>query len=145
MNDESLVPQKEVPETIDEAFEVEKPNASIAVADPPTPNLEDLAAALMPVLVVEEKLEAIADTQQNRDTRQKIGEAMVGVAKLSVWGMIGWFVFVALVITAYMIGICFGIALLPDTALFALIGTVAVAALLGAVGKLIQALKSNSN
>lgn len=154
MNDGDLtpVPQEEQLQKIDEAFEVEIPDASIDVPDPPVPDLEALAAAFMPVLALEEKLEAIADTQQNRTTRKEVAEAMVGVAKLSVWGMIGWFGFVALAITAYMVAVCFGIVLLPDAALLALVGTVAAAAVLGAVGKLVEAFglyigekKRNSN
>jgi hypothetical protein len=95
------VPKEEQLQGIDEAFEVEEPDASIAVADPPaaTLDLEDLSAILMPVLAVAERLEAIEDTKQNRATRTQIGTAMVGVAKLSVWGMIGWFGFVALAVS----------------------------------------------
>lgn len=143
-DDLTPVPKEEQLQKIDEAFEVERPNASIAVSDP-VGFENNFTGFVIQLLDVEERLEAIEDTKQNRANRTQLGLAMADVAKLSVWGMIGWFSFVAVAITAYMACQAFSIILLPENALLALIATVAFATILGAVAKVIEALKVNSN
>jgi len=147
MSNESVRPTKEeVPQNLDEAFKVQGQDALVVVQPQPpdVPNANEDKVLI--ALADEDKLaaEKIRRKKQKRLTNKKLGDAMVDVAKWTVRGVVGWYIFVAAAVTAYMIGVAFGITLLPDAALLALIGTVAVAALVGGVSKVIIALRTNS-
>ena len=142
------VKQKEIPTTIDEAFKVQEPDALVIVnpQPPEVPTTEE--QTILGALGYEEKLNAedLRNRKQGRIINKKLTEAMIDIAKWTVRATVGWFMLVGLVVVAYMVGAAFGVTLLPENALIALIGTVAIAAVVGGVSKVIIALGAkNSN
>jgi hypothetical protein len=86
------VPPKEVPEKIEEAFEVEKPNASITVLAPISPatvSFDEAADMVMTALACEYKSVEIAGKKKRQDADEKVTETTIGVTKWMAVGTIG--------------------------------------------------------
>ncbi len=151
MSDDGLIPkptEQTTRDTLDKAFKVQEPDALVPVnpqpPDVPTPQEDKIISAVADddtKLKNEERL----GKKQRRMTDKQIGEAMVDIARWTIRGVVGWYAFVALAVAGYMIGCVFGLILLPENALLGLIATVAVAAVVSGVSKVIIALKTNAD
>lgn len=139
MSDESLVPipSEEVPEKIDEAFEIEKPNASITIiVNPPQPDMtfEDMQNLMAATLAYEDKAEEIEAKKQKRITKKEIGEAQVGMSNGLFWLAVGW----TIVVTTALFCAGFGWMTLSDKILLALIGSAALPPIINSLIKLLS-------
>lgn len=135
-------------DTLDKAFKVQELDALVAVnpqpPELPTPQEDKIISAVADDDAKLKREDRLSKRQQ-RITNKQIGEAMVDIARWTIRGVVGWYAFVALAVTGYMIGGVFGLTLLPEKALITLLGTVAVAAIVSGVSKVIIALKAHSD
>ncbi len=89
MSDESLVPvpKEEQLQKIDEAFEVERPDASIDVVESGTPEFipyAEFEAAMLSVLAIEDMSEDIAIKKQNRLTGTKRSNTQIAMSIVAI-------------------------------------------------------------
>jgi hypothetical protein len=137
MSDEGLIqiPQEEVTGRIDEAFELERPNASIDIA-PVTPGRAYSSIEVQDIVSTalaehEEKIEDRKIKKQGRRQIKKKDDTRHGLT----YTLIGLKVFWTVVVSFCVIATGFKLMILSDAILLALIGTLALSQLSTIVAK----------